>query len=227
MPGTGLALTAADYPPFYRSLLAGEVVRPRARAASAPLHLGPARSAPPAARCRDPRQPQRRRVAAARKRRVRGSAGPMREKLGLAPPERRTGLAAHDFAQALGARHGLSHPRAEGGRRADRAVALAAAAARAGQGAGPRAQDRARRSLGSHGRASATSAELRPRAGAPSRARRSMRGRSRLSVTRIERWIANPYEIFARNILKLEKLKELGAEPDAAHARPDRAPRLA
>ncbi len=37
-----------------------------------------------------------------------------------------------------------------------------------------------------------------------------------LSVTRIERWIANPYEIFARNILKLEKMKELGAEPDPA-----------
>jgi ATP-dependent helicase/nuclease subunit B len=37
-----------------------------------------------------------------------------------------------------------------------------------------------------------------------------------LSVTRIERWIANPYEIFARDILKLEKLNELGAEPDAA-----------
>ena len=37
-----------------------------------------------------------------------------------------------------------------------------------------------------------------------------------LSVTRIERWIANPYEIFARHILKLEPLKPLGAEPDAA-----------
>jgi ATP-dependent helicase/nuclease subunit B len=37
-----------------------------------------------------------------------------------------------------------------------------------------------------------------------------------LSVTRIERWIANPYEIFARHVLKLESLKELGAEPDAA-----------
>ncbi len=37
-----------------------------------------------------------------------------------------------------------------------------------------------------------------------------------MSVTRIERWIANPYEIFARNILKLEPLKPLGTEPDAA-----------
>jgi ATP-dependent helicase/nuclease subunit B len=38
----------------------------------------------------------------------------------------------------------------------------------------------------------------------------------RLSVTRIERWIANPYEIFARHVLKLEKMKALGIEPDAA-----------
>ena len=38
-------------------------------------------------------------------------------------------------------------------------------------------------------------------------------------MTRIERWIANPYEIFARNVLKLEKMKELGVEPDAGAAR--------
>jgi ATP-dependent helicase/nuclease subunit B len=38
----------------------------------------------------------------------------------------------------------------------------------------------------------------------------------KLSVTRIERWIANPYEIFAKDILKLEPMKELGAEPDPA-----------
>ncbi len=38
---------------------------PARRAPPAPLHLGTARSAPPAARCGDPRQPQRRGVAAA------------------------------------------------------------------------------------------------------------------------------------------------------------------
>jgi ATP-dependent helicase/nuclease subunit B len=37
-----------------------------------------------------------------------------------------------------------------------------------------------------------------------------------MSVTRVETWLANPYAIFARDILKLEKLPELGAGPDAA-----------
>ena len=38
----------------------------------------------------------------------------------------------------------------------------------------------------------------------------------KMSVTRIEAWLKNPYEIFARDILKLEKLPMLGADPDAA-----------
>ena len=33
-------------------------------------------------------------------------------------------------------------------------------------------------------------------------------------MTEIERWIANPYAIFARRILKLEPLPPLGASPD-------------
>ena len=37
-----------------------------------------------------------------------------------------------------------------------------------------------------------------------------------MSVTRIEAWLKNPYEIFARDILKLEKLPMLGKDPDAA-----------
>jgi len=38
----------------------------------------------------------------------------------------------------------------------------------------------------------------------------------RMSVTRVETWLANPYAIFAGDILRLEKLPELGASPDAA-----------
>jgi ATP-dependent helicase/nuclease subunit B len=38
----------------------------------------------------------------------------------------------------------------------------------------------------------------------------------RLSVSGVETWIANPYAIYARNILKLEALPVLGTSPDAA-----------
>ncbi|MGI9378402.1 MAG: double-strand break repair protein AddB, partial [Methyloligellaceae bacterium] len=38
----------------------------------------------------------------------------------------------------------------------------------------------------------------------------------KLSVTQIEDWISNPYSIFARKILKLEPLAELGGDPNAA-----------
>jgi ATP-dependent helicase/nuclease subunit B len=38
----------------------------------------------------------------------------------------------------------------------------------------------------------------------------------KMSVTDIERWIANPYATYARHILKLEPLPPLGASPDAS-----------
>ena len=55
---------------------------------------------------------------------------PMRLELGLDLPERRIGLSAHDFAQLLGAREVILHARRQDRRRADRAVALRAAARR-------------------------------------------------------------------------------------------------
>jgi ATP-dependent helicase/nuclease subunit B len=139
----------------------------------------------------------------------------MREKLGLAPPERRIGLAAHDFAQALGA--GQVYLTRAGkvdgvptvpSRWLQRLIALITAAGfeEKIEPAQPwvqwaRERDRA--------------PEFDP--AKPPQPRPPLAARPRqLSVTRIERWIANPYEIFARNILKLEKMKELGAEPDPA-----------
>ena len=100
--GHGLSLTAADYPPFYRSLLAGEVVRPRAALHPRLFIWGPLE-----ARLQQPDVvilgslnegvwPRHQEAGPWLSR-------PMREKLGLTPPERRIGLAAHDFAQALGA----------------------------------------------------------------------------------------------------------------------------
>src|SRR5690606_6124155 len=38
----------------------------------------------------------------------------------------------------------------------------------------------------------------------------------RMSVTKVETWIANPYAVFASEILRLEKFAWLGEQPDAA-----------
>jgi ATP-dependent helicase/nuclease subunit B len=100
--GRSVTITAADYPPFYRSLIAGEVVRPRFSLHPRLFIWGPLE-----ARLQQPDvvilgslnegvwpRPQESGPWLSR---------PMRETLGLSPPERRIGLAAHDFAQALGA----------------------------------------------------------------------------------------------------------------------------
>ena len=66
-------------------------------------HLGSAGSAPADLRPRRARRPQRRHLAARDAQRSLAVSRPMRRDLGLDPPERRIGLSAHDFAQALGA----------------------------------------------------------------------------------------------------------------------------
>ena len=211
--GNSLALQARFYPGFYRSLVAGEVVRPRASAHPRLFIWGPLE-----ARLQQPDvvvlgslnegvwpRPQESGPWLSR---------PMREALGLPAPEQLTGRSAHDFAQALGAEtvYLTRALKVEGvptvaSRWLQRLLALVEAA-----GLEQRivpdlpfvewARDRDRASF---------DPVKAPRPCPPADARPK-----KLSVTRIERWIANPYEIFARNILKLEKLKPLGTEPDAA-----------
>lgn len=211
---SSLHITASDYPSFYRSLVANQAVRPRASAHPRLFIWGPLE-----ARLQQPdlvilgslnegvwpRPPE---------------AGPwlsrpLRAKLGLSPPERRTGLAAHDFAQALGAST-IYLTRAEKvdgvptvpSRWLQRLAALASATGLA-EGLQPAlpfvAWARERDTVP----AFAPAAPPSPRPPAHARPRG-------LSVTRIEKWIANPYEIFAKDILGLEPLKPLGCEPDAA-----------
>ena len=66
-------------------------------------HLRPARSAPAVGRPRGARRAGRGRLAAGDAQRSLAQPRPMRHELGLDLPERRIGLSAHDFAQALGA----------------------------------------------------------------------------------------------------------------------------
>jgi double-strand break repair protein AddB len=212
--GVGLNMRARDYPSFYRSLLAGQVVRPRAPAHPRLFIWGPLE-----ARLQQPDvvilgslneavwpRPQEAGPWLSR---------PMREKLGLTSPERRIGLSAHDFAQALGASsvYLTRALKVDGvptvpSRWLQRLEALVEASGLAGKIMPERpwvAWARERDTVSSFDPVKAPE----PRPPVEARPRE-------LSVTRIERWIANPYEIFARNILKLEPMQPLGTEPDAA-----------
>ena len=212
--GHGLPLTAEDYPPFYRSLVGGEVVRPRAALHPRLFIWGPLE-----ARLQQPDLvilgslnegiwPRHQETGPWLSR-------PMRETLGLSPPERRIGLAAHDFVQGLGARevyltraHKVGGVQTVPSRWLQRLLALVKASGleQKIEPAQPwlawaRERDRTEGFKPIEPPKPCPPVSARPK---------------QLSVTRIERWIANPYEIFARHILKLEPMQELGKEPDAA-----------
>jgi ATP-dependent helicase/nuclease subunit B len=139
----------------------------------------------------------------------------MRRELGLAVPERAIGLAAHDFAQAIGAPE----------------VALTRAARREGAPTVPSRWllrlDTVLRAVGLAdglgpdpeivGAATALDEPARYRplpqaAPCPPLASRPRR----LSVTQIETWLRDPYAIYARHILGLEALEALDADPGRA-----------
>jgi ATP-dependent helicase/nuclease subunit B len=140
---------------------------------------------------------------------------PMRKEFGLPSPERRIGLAAHDFAQAFAA------PR----------VALTRAAKSEGaptipsrwltrldtvlQGAGVAdalAPEKDWRAL-----YHALSRPAKPVRIGPPAPRPPLKARPReLSVTRIELWMREPYAIYADKILRLRPLDALEADPGVA-----------
>jgi ATP-dependent helicase/nuclease subunit B len=209
-----LQIAAGDYADLYRSLIVGQNVRPRVAVHPRLSSWGPFEARlqqtdviilgslndgtwPEAA---DPGPWLNR---------------PMRKELGLPSPEQEIGYAAHDFTSLLGATR-VYITRAEKidgvptvpSRWLMRLQALLAGLgisdalqpdqpwlgwARARDYAGPRDRIRAPEPR--------PPLELRPR---------------KMSVTRIEAWLKNPYEIFARDILKLDQLPLLGADPDAA-----------
>jgi ATP-dependent helicase/nuclease subunit B len=234
--GRAVTLDPPDYPAFYRSLVAGDVVRPRAGLHPRLFIWGPLE-----ARLQQPElvilgslnegvwpRPEEAGPWLSR---------PMRASLGLPPPERRIGLSAHDFAQALGAREVyLTRALKVDGvptvpsRWLQRLLALVKAA-------GLEAKLAPAEPWVAWARERDTAPPFDPVTAPAPRPPLEARPR-KLSVTRIERWIANPYEIFAKDILKLEPLNPLSIEPDAAlrgqivhralhefsHAYPDRLP---
>ncbi len=149
----------------------------------------------------------------------------MRQEFGVALPERAIGIAAHDFAQALGApavaltrtarREGVPTVPSRWLLRLDtvlRAVGLEGTLAAEPEIATAAAlHDQPARGPSAHGlvpwgRASLPAAPCPPLAARP----------RQLSVTQIETWIRDPYAIYARHILRLKALDELDVDPGRA-----------
>lgn len=140
---------------------------------------------------------------------------PMRAGMKLEPPERRIGLAAHDFAQSMGrAEVVLLRARKMGGeptvpsRWLQRLEAVAGEAqVKAMHQRGQVYQDWARQldapeqSRSIPRPAPTPPLEMRPR---------------RLSVTEIETWVRDPYALYAKHVLGLRALDEIGAPPGGA-----------
>jgi ATP-dependent helicase/nuclease subunit B len=139
----------------------------------------------------------------------------MRREFGIALPERAIGIAAHDFAQALGAPE----------------VALTRAARSEGVPTVPSRWllrlDTVLQAVGLDGAIGPDdtlrhAAELIDRAEGyrplpPPEPRPPLAARPRkLSVTQIETWLRDPYAIYARHILGLRPLDELDADPGRA-----------
>ncbi len=138
---------------------------------------------------------------------------PMRDELGLASPERRMGLSAHDFVQAAcasGPVYFTYSDKHEGAPAVpSRWVLRLGAILEALKG--PDLEERGRKLLAAAlglDQASGSKPVERP-APAPPLNLRPMR----LSLTEIETWLRDPYAIYARHILELEPLEELGLPP--------------
>jgi ATP-dependent helicase/nuclease subunit B len=139
---------------------------------------------------------------------------PMRQTLGLDLPERRTGLSAHDFAQALGAREViLSRAGKVAGAPTLPSRFVQRLAAVAGKtrweqicARGQKYLDLARL-LDTPARVTRV---LQPAPKPPREARPAS-----LSVTEIEHWLRDPYTIYARHILRLRPLDAVDTPPGA------------
>lgn len=139
---------------------------------------------------------------------------PMKQDLGLSTPERRTGLAAHDFWQLIGTKHVVLSRSLKMGdtpsiasRWVQRLLALV------GEETAKSMQSRGHyfvnlsRKLGLQGER--MPAVSRPCPKPPIYARPQS-----LWVSDIEKWIRDPYALYAKHILGLKPLKELGPLPE-------------
>ena len=143
---------------------------------------------------------------------------PMRADFGLPPPELRIGLSAHDFVQCCGAAevYLTRARRIEGtptipSRWLQRLDALLAS--EPGAPAALRAMEPALLAWWAALDRPAEPPSPRP---APAPAPPVAARPRRLSVTRIETWIGDPYSVYARDVLRLKPLDPIDADPSAA-----------
>ncbi|MGD9919882.1 MAG: double-strand break repair protein AddB [Pseudorhodoplanes sp.] len=139
---------------------------------------------------------------------------PMRQELGLDLPERRIGLSAHDFTQALGAREViLSHAaKREGSPTVESRFVRRLAAV-----AGPEAWDTVKQRGAKYldwARALDRPAEVKAAERPEPRPPVAVRPK-RLPVTDIEHWLRDPYTIYAKHILRLQALDPIDTPPGA------------
>jgi ATP-dependent helicase/nuclease subunit B len=139
---------------------------------------------------------------------------PMRRRLKLDLPERRIGLTAHDFAQAVSAREVIvSRARKQNGVETVASRFLQRLQAVAPEDAWQAVRDRGGRYLAlarALERPSPQTPIKRPEPRPPVATRPA-----RLSVTEIETLIRDPYSIYARHVLRLDPLDEIDADPGA------------
>ena len=145
---------------------------------------------------------------------------PMRAALGLTSPERRIGLSAHDFMQAASApRVILTRPLRSGGAPTVEARWLTRLRTLLDGLGMPESPVEAMRARGAGWLTAAKALDMpdltgtgipRPRPTPPVAARPR-----EISVTDVEKLIRDPYEVYARRVLKLYPLEPLGVGPDA------------
>ncbi|HEY4139895.1 MAG TPA: double-strand break repair protein AddB [Pseudolabrys sp.] len=140
---------------------------------------------------------------------------PMRQQLGLDLPERRIGLSAHDFAQALGANEViLSRAAKMAGAPTVASRFVQRLAAVAGEPLWKSALTRGEKYL-AYARlidTPETSERIKMPEPTPPLAARPRQ----LSVTDIENWLRDPYTIYAKHVLRLTPLEDIDTPPGAS-----------
>lgn len=215
-PDLAIALRGVDYPGFLTAVIGHQPVRRRVSGSVERLHIwGPLEARLQSvdrlilAGLNEGTWPQTTRSDPWLSR-------PMKAELDLEPPERRIGLAAHDFAQGAAAPEViLSRSLRSGGnptvasRWIQRLMAVV--------GEGPAREMRAR------GERHIRRARAVDRAAMPARpvVRPSPKPAvdvrpTALSVTEIETWFRDPYALYARHVLKLAPMEGLASELDGA-----------